>query len=680
MRLFATLAVGSAMAASGPNPIRRVVTLLQNMAKEIEEEGARDAQLYNKFQCYCTGNTDKMSDEAKAASAKIDDLKAAVESQTAEKTRVDAELVEHKSDRAAAQAAIESATALREKEHAKYTEEAGDKKSSLDALAKAIPALEKGMGGAVLLQTRAGTAVKKIVEQVSMDDYERRQVVSFLEGGDYAPQSGEIVGILKQIEEQISNDINGIDKVEKAAAASFEKLIGAKNAEIQAASSAIEAKTERSGNLAVAIVESKNDLKDTTKSLDETQAFLANLASSCRDKAAEWEERQKSRSDEQAAIAETIKILNDDDALDMFKKTLGSNGGASSLLQTEDARNRLAARAQRARSLLAVAQQSTAVEAVSLLLKGKQVNFTKVIVMIDNMVAHLEKEQKDDDAHLEFCRTEFDAAGDKKAATEDHLHSLQVSIDEAKAAVEQYKTEVATLNAEIVEVDKQVQAATEQRKAENAEFQSAQSDVNTALDLLSQAENRLQKFYNPALHKADTTPTPSEEERIAGALSFVQEPAPETWEGEYKSKSQKSNGVVALIGMLKKDLETGATEAKHEEQTAQKDYEKLLADSAAQRAADVKAVTDKSAAAATLEGQVNDDTTEQSASQEDLQQTKAYIQQLHASCDFLQSNFDFRKAAREQERDSLNNAKAALQGAKVELIQTGFLARMRPVP
>jgi chromosome segregation ATPase len=677
MRLFATLA-GAALAASGPNPIRRVVTLLQNMAKEIEEEGARDAQLYNKFQCYCNGNTDKMSEEAKAASAKIDDLKAAVENQTAEKTRVDAELVEHKSDRAAAQAAIESATALREKEHAKYTEEAGDKKGSLDALAKAIPALEKGMGGAVLLQTRAGTAVKRIVEQVSMDDYERRQVVSFLEGGDYAPQSGEIVGILKQIEEQISGDLNGIDKVEKAAAASFAKLIGAKQAEIQAASSAIEAKTERSGNLAVAIVESKNDLKDTTKSLGETQAFLANLASSCRDKAAEWDERQKSRSDEQAAIAETIKILNDDDALDMFKKTLGSNTG-SSLLQTED-RDRLAARAQRARSLLAVTQQSTAVEAVSLLLKGKQVNFTKVIVMIDNMVAHLEKEQKDDDAHLEFCRTEFDAAGDKKAATEDHLHSLQVSIDEAKAAVEQYKTEVATLNAEIAEVDKQVQAATEQRKAENAEFQSAQTDVNTALDLLSQAENRLQKFYNPALHKADTTPTPSEEERIAGALSFVQEPAPETWEGEYKTKSQKSNGVVALIGMLKKDLETGATEAKHEEQTAQKDYEKLLADSAAQRAADVKAVTDKSAAAATLEGQVNDESTEQSASQEELQQVKTYIQQLHTSCDFLQSNFDFRKAARAQERDSLKNAKAALQGAKVELIQTGFLARMRPVP
>jgi len=40
-----------------------------------------------------------------------------------------------------------------------------------------------------------------------------------------------------------------------------------------------------------------------------------------------------------------------------------------------------------------------------------------------------------------------------------------------------------------------------------------------------------------------------------------------------------------------------------------------------------------------------------------------YIAQLHGSCDFIVQNFDLRKAARENEVESLKNAKAVLSGA-----------------
>ena len=36
------------------NPIRKVVTLLQDMQKELEAEGKKEEELYNKFMCYCT--------------------------------------------------------------------------------------------------------------------------------------------------------------------------------------------------------------------------------------------------------------------------------------------------------------------------------------------------------------------------------------------------------------------------------------------------------------------------------------------------------------------------------------------------------------------------------------------------------------------------------------------------
>jgi hypothetical protein len=677
MRFFALLAAGVAAADLTANPIRRVVTLLPNMQKELEAEGAKEAALYKKFECYCNTNSNDGDAEVSAAKAKIEELNAAIENQTAEKERTDAELADHKSDRANAQAAVQSATAIREKENAAYKKEAGETGENIAALNRAIPALEKGMG-ASLLQSSAGRSVavlrKMALTSSSIDSYQKKELLSFLsmEKGDYAPQSGEIVGILKQMKDQMDADLNGINSTEEAAQKAFDELKAAKQAEIAAASSAIEVKTKRSGDLAVAVTESKQDLKDTNAALSEKQQFLANLAVNCKTKAAEWDERQKVRAEEATAISEVISMLNDDDALDLFKKTLPSPG-AKALIQTQEKHSSVA----RARALVESAQKAGAagLDTLAFMLKGKKVSFDKVLVMIDNMVEHLEKEQKDDDAHLDFCRTKFDETDDKIKGLNQKIEGLGVSIDEAKSAAAQLAEEISATEEAIKETDKAVADATEQRKAENKQFVQEQSDFNDALELLGRAENRLQKFYNPALYKAEATPAPTEEERIANAISFLQQ-EPETWSGDYKAKSQKNNGVVALIGMLKKDLETDLQEGRHDEETSQRDYEKLMKDSAAQRAADVKSVTNKSAAKADLESEIVDSQGDHDATTGDLGEAQAYLASLHGSCDFLTTNFDFRKAARAQERDALRNAKAALKGAKVELIQKdGFLAR-----
>jgi hypothetical protein len=74
----------------------------------------------------------------------------------------------------------------------------------------------------------------------------------------------------------------------------------------------------------VEIVSLKNDLEDTKEELGADEVFLMELKKTCATKAKEYEERVTMRSQELVAISETIKILNDDDALDLFKKTLPS--------------------------------------------------------------------------------------------------------------------------------------------------------------------------------------------------------------------------------------------------------------------------------------------------------------------------------------------------------------------
>merc|ERR1719471_2080786 len=115
---------------------------------------------------------------------------------------------------------------------------------------------------------------------------------------------------------------------ENAAIKAHEALMAAKTKEIAALSASVESKLKLIGDLGVGIAQMEEDLSDAEEALRDDKEFLANLKKSCASKTAEWEERSKTRSEELVALAETIKILNDDDALELFKKTLPSSSAS----------------------------------------------------------------------------------------------------------------------------------------------------------------------------------------------------------------------------------------------------------------------------------------------------------------------------------------------------------------
>merc|ERR1719274_500337 len=108
-------------------------------------------------------------------------------------------------------------------------------------------------------------------------------------------------------------------------------LMTSKTSEIAAAGKAIETKTARSGEVAVDTVQAKADLESTENAVAEDIDFKANLAKTCATKQKEYDELRKVQSEEIEAISDTIKMLNSDDALELFKKTLPS---ASAFIQT----------------------------------------------------------------------------------------------------------------------------------------------------------------------------------------------------------------------------------------------------------------------------------------------------------------------------------------------------------
>merc|ERR1719504_220041 len=171
-----------------------------------------------------------------------------------------------------------------------------------------------------------GTSQKEVLERVvsqsnQLDDFQRENVLDLLQGQQTAQSSGEITGMLKAMLEEMEGDLKSATADEASASKAFSDLSAAKNAEIASATSAIESKTKRVGEIAVEIVQTQDDLEDTEAEVAETEAFLADLGKQCAAKKAAWGERQAMRAQEVDAISQAIKILNDDDALDLFKKT-----------------------------------------------------------------------------------------------------------------------------------------------------------------------------------------------------------------------------------------------------------------------------------------------------------------------------------------------------------------------
>merc|ERR1712226_1295413 len=167
-----------------------------------------------------------------------------------------------------------------------------------------------------------------------------------------------------------------------------------------------------------------------------------------------------------------------------------------------------------------------------------------------------------------------------------------------------------------------------------------------------------------------------------GISSFVQvsarkdaPPPPPATAAAYTKKSEESNGVIAMMDLLVKDLDEEMTVAETEEKNAKAEYEQTIADAADKRRQDSKSLTDKEAAKADMEGSLEKASGDKKSTTKDLMATERYISNLHAECDWLLKYYEVRKEARADEIESLGKAKAVLNGADYSLLQQGARAR-----
>jgi len=541
---------------------------------------------------------------------------------------------------------------------------------SISALKAAITVLSKHQGASLLQMPRshvsdiAATMQRAMTRHASLlrgvlSPTERRLATSFLQSPQdyfdaaptfkqsYAPQSGEIFGILTQMRETFESNLSAAQKEEMENQKAFEDLKAAKEAEIAAGQAQIDSKTQKLADTDEKNAQAKEDLEDTKASLSADEQFLMMLKDKCQMTDKEWEERQKTRQLEMQAVSKALAVLSGDDAHDLFTRTFNPSFVQDGMSKNSDRR----ARASRVLSLAAMKANNPRL--ATLAYRVKLDAFTRVKKAIDEMVADLLKEKEDEIKHKDWCVDEFNANLLQTEKKDREKKDLIAEIEDLEATIAALAEAIKTLKAEIAEMQVQLKRAGEDREKQNKEFQETVADQRETQRLLKAALLHLQDFYG----------------KKGGAESLAQQepvgpPPPPGFEA-YKNNAA-NGGVMDLIQQIIGDAKAMEADAIRSEEDAQKAYEDFVKETNASIEAKSRDIVNKSESKAKAEGDLVEAEKEKNSVMLELEQLSNYNAELHQSCDFVIKNFDLRQAARDHEVEALRQAKAILSGANFQ--------------
>eukprot|EP00927_Polykrikos_kofoidii_P047445 TRINITY_DN415_c0_g1_i6.p1 TRINITY_DN415_c0_g1~~TRINITY_DN415_c0_g1_i6.p1 ORF type:complete len:721 (+),score=192.90 TRINITY_DN415_c0_g1_i6:67-2163(+) len=660
-------------------PVTKVITLLKDMQKQLEKEAADDEEVYDKMSCWCETNDKEKTTAIADAETKISVLTSTIEELTASSARLEIEIKNVESEVAKNQESLDQGTAIRQKQLAEFNGEEKDLLESISALKAAITVLSKHHTGFFLEVPRSNALRVAATLQYELQKHsallqgvltrsERRAASSFIKAPEdyfeaqptfkqsYAPESGEIFGILKEMLETFEANLSESQKEEIENQKSYEGLKAAKEQEIAADNAQINSKSQRLAETDAKLAESKQDIVDTRKSLSADEQFLMMLKEKCQMTDKEWEERSKTRQMEMEAVSKALAVLSGDDAHDLFTRTFNpaflqesktSHGSSEQL------------RAQASRLLSEVARKVDSPRLATLATQVRLDAFTRVKKAIDDMIAQLLTEKADEIKHKDFCVDEFNTNQLQTEKKEREKQDVVAKIEDLEMTIDALAKDIDSLKAQISEMQIQLKRAGENREKENREFQTTVADQRETQKLLQVALGILREVYGG--------------KRSASLVQSRQEPAgpPPPAGFETYKKNEASGGVLSLIQQIIDDAKAMEAETIRAEEDAQKAYEDFVKETNSSTEAKSNDIVNKSELKAKAEGDHVNAKQDKEAAMLELEQLSNYNAELHQSCDFVVKNFELRQTARDEEVEALRQAKAILSGANFNaLVQT----------
>jgi hypothetical protein len=690
--LFTLLAGASCTVSAKPNetPMDRVVTLIQDLKTKVEQDGKSEQQSYDKYACWCEKTLERKASDISSAKQLIEETEILIEKLKGEIASHSAEIAQLGKDIAANQASQKEATEIRNKDHSDYSEERAESEQCIGAMEAAIKVLtgagtkkgfldtstHKAQLLSVAAEVRSVLHLQNFPRAVSERDLEmvksfvakpEAYMAAHLAGmsatqvgqnpfGDYAPQSTQIQGILKGMYDAFTADLEKDNVAESESQKTFEALIATKKAELTTLEETLQNQETDQAAKTKKLKESQVLKDDTVDQVNADEAFFADSKEACQTKAKEWSVRTRLRTEELSGMNEAISILSSGDA----KKTF--QNATTTFLQLTSIKVHHAEKAGATKAYAQLRKMATEYRSLSLARIAAAVqmggHFDKVMVMIDDMIALLRKEEASDIVHRDLCENAQNANKNELADLEHQIKKLNEMIKRMDNTKKELEEEISKLEDDIKDTKKNQKDLLDMRNTESDDFKQALKDDTDAVALLRQATAALSKFY-----KNNKIPLALVQSK---APEYAEDPdkAPETsWSGsDYGGRKSESGGILAILAMLTEDLEKEIADARADDADAQEEYEKQ--NGALQKTLDAQEETKVGLEEekASLEEKIDAAEAFKKGESDDKDAESDTKKALATDCKWVKTHFDSRREKRKVEMQGLVDAKGFLAG------------------
>jgi len=667
MCLLALAAVGL---ASNVTPVQKVVSMMEKMLDKGKAEMDAEKQSYVEYEKFCEKTTTEKARAISEAEERSAALGAAIDKASSDVDQLGAEIEEHGQIIDKTSAEKTEASSVREKEAADFAETLKDYVDSITAIGKAMTVLKEqpSTRPQALLQLQQ----RKLSPREASDylnaflhgvEPERRkgqaQMALVAEARDselqpaaagYEFQSGGVISLLENLEDQFKEERNTLKMEELKKKNAFKTLVAGLDSENSDASKDKERKLQEKASIAEQKAKDESELAETQATLAEDTKYKKDLEMSWRQKAAEFKSRQKLRAEELEAISKATEIISGSAVAGNAEKHLPK------LLQTGSAL--AAVQSLRSPSMKKVAQllqdsaaklQSQQLSALALRVLADPID--KVKELIQGMVARMEEEAASEATKVQWCKEELGANEAERSEKSDEVESLEAQAEKLSASIAKLGEDIVSLKAQLKDSSTAMAEATDLRTKEKKENTVAIEDAKAAQLAVAEALTVLQEFYAKA------------GEATALVQGSEKQPSP-FGATPYQGMGSESGGVIGMIEVIQGDFARLEAETSSAENAAAKEYDSFMEDSKLDVAAKEKDVAHTSSRKEAEAQKLSTVKADQAAAQEGLEAATKVFEKLKPQCADSGASYQERKAKRDAEIQSLEQALDALKIAR----------------
>eukprot|EP00428_Durinskia_dybowskii_P061154 CAMPEP_0170382770 /NCGR_PEP_ID=MMETSP0117_2-20130122/15123_1 /TAXON_ID=400756 /ORGANISM="Durinskia baltica, Strain CSIRO CS-38" /LENGTH=730 /DNA_ID=CAMNT_0010638437 /DNA_START=45 /DNA_END=2234 /DNA_ORIENTATION=+ len=664
--------------AAAVTPVQKVVELLNGMVVKGEEQKHQEQVAFSAFSEFCrhTEETKVAAiGEAEKSIVILQDTVAKAESDV-DRLSLDIEALDGDLDGWAVEKA--HATDVRKKERADYMESLSAYEESIDAIERAVRVLKARSADVKQAAANATQLLQSAVRSAPTASLSRRQLEEFsqvvqksllevAEGGEeagapeanaYEFQSSGVVETLEKMRLKFQDEKQTLEKEEMNRRHAFELVMERFTDDIRNAEETRSRKAAQKGERQSELASQRGDLEETKAAKAADEKFLTDVRANCQTKSHEFEQRQKLRTEELAALAKAIEIISSPEVAGAAKKHLPAAAlvqRAPAFLELRGSGNAVDVSALQARVAVSLAARAKSLKSAMLANLAEHAMkdpFAKVKQLIKDLLVRLLDEANEEADHKGWCDKEVSTNKQSRDELSTQVEELSAKVDEMSALEATLATEIKDLTEQIADLDASVAKATKERADEKSMNEATIAEAKSAQEAVLQATKVLQEFYA----------------RVGDATALLQgrarqEPVePKTWDSPYQGLHGDSTGVVGMLDVIHSDFARLQAETEVAEGDAARRHNKFIEDSAVDRTVKDKEMRHKGYTRDSTLRILRETEKELEATQEELTDALRYYDKLKPACIDTGLSYQERVEKRQEEIESLKEALGSSAG------------------